>query len=262
MCGIAGILRYNSVDISRDINFMRDSFPYRGPDDKGTWADPDGKVALGHRRLSILDPTPAGHQPMHDAQHGLVIVFNGEIYNYIEIKQELIKKGHVFATGTDTEVILKAFAQWGIACLDQFNGMFAFVIWQKKTQQLFLARDRLGIKPLYYYEDNAGFYFASETKAIQAVLREQPPVEIGLIDAYMSFGYVPGENTMLKGVKRLMPGHFMIKDANRASIDKYWDLNFDNIEDRGETYYLEKANALLDNAIDLRLRSDVPLGFF
>ena len=264
MCGIAGLIKYKHGDIAAEIKAMRDVFPYRGPDDKGSWVHPKQNLALGHRRLSILDPTPAGRQPMHDADNGLAIVFNGEIYNYLEIRQDLKGLGHNFTTGTDTEVILKAFAEWGAACLQHFNGMFAFAIWQEKEQQLFIARDRLGIKPFYYYENRNGFYFASEIKAIRAVLPEPLPVQDELIDAYMSFGYVPGEVTLLKGVKRLLPGHCMFKGIGGQSDlpKKYWQLDFTVDEDKGEDYYLEKARSLLDSAIDLRLRSDVPLGIF
>ena len=264
MCGIAGLIKYNHGDIVAEITAMRDVFPYRGPDDKGSWIHPNRMLALGHRRLSILDPTPAGHQPMQDEDNGLTIVFNGEIYNYLEIREELRSKGSHFKTGTDTEVILKAFAQWGEDCLQHFNGMFAFAIWQEKEQRLFIARDRLGIKPFYYFENNNGFYFASEIKAIRAVLPEPLSVQDELIDAYMSFGYVPGEDTLLKGVKRLLPGHYMFKGVSgeQVSPKKYWDLDFTANEDRGEDYYLEEARSLLDSAIDLRLRSDVPLGIF
>ncbi len=265
MCGIAGIIRYSRGAIARDITIMRDTFPWRGPDDRGSWVHPEGIIALGHRRLSILDPTPAGHQPMHSSEHGLTIVFNGEVYNYLEIRKELEKKGYCFTTGTDTEVILKSFAEWGENSLSRFNGMFALAIWDEHSRRLFLARDRLGIKPLYYFADSQGIYFASEVKAILRVVQGRLPVREDLIDAYMGFGYVPGEETMLDGVKRLLPGHCMhIKPEPGASIrpDQYWQLDFTCRQDRGEAYYLEKGRVLLDSAIDLRLRSDVPLGIF
>lgn len=262
MCGIAGFIRCKQGDITKRIHTMRDAFPYRGPDDKGCWVQPEHGVALGHRRLSIIDPSPAGHQPMHDENNGLIIVFNGEIYNYIEVRKDLQCLGHLFRTKTDTEVIIKAFLQWGEDCLHRFNGMFAFAIWQEKTQELFLARDRLGIKPLYYYIDSSGFYFASEVKAILKVLPQMPRLQEGLIDAYMSFGYVPGGDTLHAGVKRLLPGHCLTINEKSSTLRQYWNLNFSRGEDRGERYYLEKAQSLLDSAIELRLRSDVPLGIF
>lgn len=265
MCGIAGLIKYKNGDIGTEIEIMRDVFPYRGPDDKGSWVHPSEKIALGHRRLSILDTTSAGHQPMQDDDNGLIIVFNGEIYNYLEIKEELKSKGYNFRTGTDTEVILKAFAEWAEDCLHHFNGMFAFAIWQESEKRLFIARDRLGIKPFYYFENKEGFYFASEIKAINAILPEPLSLKDELIDTFMSFGYIPGESTLLKGVKRLLPGYCMFKNAfdnNQAIPKKYWDLKFNVKEDKGEQYYLENARILLDNSIDLRLRSDVPLGIF
>lgn len=262
MCGIVGFVRCKQGDITGRVHAMRDSFPYRGPDDKGCWVQPELGVALGHRRLSIIDPSPAGHQPMHDEINGLIIVFNGEIYNYIEVRKELQGLGHLFRTKTDTEVIIKAFLHWGEHCLHRFNGMFAFAIWQKKTQELFLARDRLGVKPLYYYEDNSGFYFASEVKAILRVLPKRPRLQEGLIDAYMSFGYVPGEDTLHAGIKRLLPGHCLTVNEKSSTLHQYWNLSFSQNEDKGERYYLGKAQSLLDSAIELRLRSDVPLGIF
>ncbi len=265
MCGIAGLIRYERKISLSDIESMHETFPYRGPDDSGNWVHPDGTIAFGHRRLSILDTSVAGHQPMHDEENGLIIVFNGEVYNYLEIRDELRAKGWTFNTGTDTEVILKAFAQWGHECLHRFNGMFAFAIWQESEKKMFIARDRLGIKPFYYFEDASGFYFASEVKAIVTVLPEKPSINEEYIDAYMSFGYVPGAETMLKGVKRLLPGHYMVKKVHQDKIVapvKYWDLPFSHTQDRGEQFYLDEGRRLIDSAIDLRLRSDVPLGIF
>ena len=262
MCGIVGLVKRCRGDIVTDVIKMRDKFSYRGPDDKGVWVHPYKNVALGHRRLSILDPTPAGQQPMHDQDLAGTIVFNGEIYNYIEIREELRGKGCEFITNTDTEVILKAYRVWGKDCLHRFNGMFAFALWDEQKQEMFLARDRLGIKPLYTFEDKYGFYFASEVKAILAVLRDRPLIQHDLIDSYMSFGYIPGEYTLHKGLKRLLPGHFMVVSSKKTSVEQYWDIHFDNNMDRGENYYLEKGSHLLNNAIDLHLRSDVPLGIF
>lgn len=262
MCGFVGLLKNNYGNIAADIKAMRDTFPYRGPDDRGSWVHPKGFIAFGHRRLSILDPTPAGKQPMHDKDNGLSIVFNGEIYNYLEIREELRTAGQKFTTGTDTEVILKAYVRWGQECLQRFNGMFAFAIWDEQKQEIFIARDRLGIKPLYYYQNEEGFYFASEVKAILAVIPESPDVVEELIDSYMSFGYVPGSQTLQRGIMRLLPGHSMVIHSGTCSITKYWDLEFASKEDKGEEYYLQQGSTLLNNAIDLRLRSDVPLGIF
>lgn len=242
---------------------MRDTFPYRGPDDQGKWIDADQRLGFGHRRLSIIDPTPAGRQPMLDTDSGCRIVFNGEIYNYIEIAKELEKQGVVFSTHTDTEVILKAYAVYGQDCLQYFNGMFAFAIWNPATKEIFLARDRLGIKPLYYYiGSNGDFYFASEVKAILAGVREPIGLNAELIDEYMSFGYVPGEDTLRQGVKRLLPGHCAVHSGTDFRIRQYWDLDYSQTEDQGFDYYLGKSRELLESAAELRLRSDVPLGVF
>ncbi len=263
MCGITGIKRSNSRINESLINAMRDTFSYRGPDDKGTWIDQSSNIALAHRRLSILDPSISGHQPMHDEEVGCHIVFNGEVYNYIEIREQLIAKGHQFTTGTDTEVILRAYREYGRDCLQHFNGMFAFALWDEREQVLFLARDRLGIKPLYYYEQSDGtFIFASEIKAILKALDKPPRVKTELIDKYMSFGYVPGEETLHEGIKRLLPGHYAILSNTNFSIEKYWDLTFNNEVDKGFDYYLSNSKGLLNSSIDLRLRSDVPLGIF
>jgi asparagine synthase (glutamine-hydrolysing) len=263
MCGIAGIKK-NSLALDEGLLIqMRDSFVYRGPDDAGLWHDLDHAVGMAHRRLSILDPTPSGHQPMKDTTNGNVICFNGEIYNYIEVRDQLKLKGHVFSTGTDTEVLLKAYLEYGEDCLSHFNGMFAFAIWDRASNKLFMARDRLGIKPFYYRLTDAGdFYFASEVKAIRLTQNKPSELHMDLIDQYMSFGYVPGEQTLEKGIQRLLPGHKAVLQNGQLQVEKYWDLEFHQEQDLGFEYYLEKSRELLNSAIDLRLRSDVPLGIF
>ena len=264
MCGIVGaISTVAAIDLEL-VKKMRDSFTYRGPDDAGLWSGNDDKVVLGHRRLSIIDRSHNGHQPMIDDSTGCVIVFNGEVFNYREIRAQLIDKGYHFKTESDTEVILKAYDAFGAECVHQFNGMFAIAIWDPSKQQLIMFRDRLGIKPFYYYVDKGHFIFASECKAIEMALPQKPAIHAELIDQYMSFGYVPGELTLQEGIKRLLPGHSAIYDFASVSltISKYWDIPFDEQEDKGFEYYLKEGKALLNNAIDLRLRSDVPLGIF
>lgn len=263
MCGIVGIIGYHYDDLETVTISMRDSFPYRGPDDCGVWNDTSSGIGLGHRRLSIIDTSSAGHQPMFDVQQELVIVFNGEIYNYIELRQELEGKGYQFHSKTDTEVILASYREWGVHCLDRFNGMWAFAIWNTTTRRLFLARDRLGIKPLYYYRANNGtLYFASEVKAILTALKNIPAINTHLIDAYMSFGYIPGEDTLFQGIKRLMPAHYIVFDGERFDMSRYWEIAYQHQPDRGFDFYVNRAQELLENAIKLRLRSDVPLGIF
>ncbi len=267
MCGIVGVVSSRGALDRELLLAMRDSFVYRGPDDAGDWVEEHGRAGFGHRRLSILDPTPAGHQPMIDPDTGNVIAFNGEVFNYIEIRAELERRGLRFTTGTDTEVILKAYAVYGEDCVDHFNGMFAIAIWDVARQTLFLARDRLGIKPLYYYQpDPETLCFASEVKALriasQRLGKGALAVNDALIDHYMSFGYLPGEHTLEQGIERLLPGHRAHFDLASLDIEPFWDLSFNAEEDLGFDHYLEQGKALLNNAIDLRLRSDVPLGIF
>ena len=279
MCGIVGVVKPNAAIDIELVKQMRDSFTYRGPDDGGLWAGNDEHVVLGHRRLSIIDRSHNGHQPMIDEPSGCVIVFNGEVFNYREIKETLVSKGVEFKTESDTEVILKAYLAYGDECVQQFNGMFAIAIWDPAKQQLIMFRDRLGIKPFYYYVnensineqgvnengvDENSFIFASECKAIELALPHKPKILAPLIDQYMSFGYVPGEYTLQEGIKRLLPGHKAVYDYSTATFttSSYWDIPFEEQEDKGFDHYLAEGKALLNDAIDLRLRSDVPLGIF
>jgi len=272
MCGILGI-KSNTSGVKDRLSIMRDTMPYRGPDSNGFWFDDDERIGLAHLRLSILDPTPAGHQPREESEHNCVISYNGEVYNYLEIRTALESQGYTFETGSDTEVVLKAYIEYGVDCLKHFNGMFAIAIWDGNKKELFLARDRLGIKPLYYLQNDNEFIFASETKAILKGLDKKPALNIQLIDSYMSFGYIPGENTLHQGIKRLMPGHYAVlksdgRDEYKFTTTQYWDLKFDNStrqgsnQDKGCDYYVDESKKLLESAIDLRLRSDVPLGIF
>ena len=273
MCGILGKISYNGTIDKNRFQAMRDTMPYRGPDSNGLWFDETEKIGLAHLRLSILDPTPAGHQPRVEAAHNCVISYNGEVYNYLEIRAELENKGYSFETGADTEVVLKAYLEYGVDCLRHFNGMFAIAIWDGNKKELFLARDRLGIKPVYYFYNDEAFIFASETKAILKDLDQKPALNVQLIDSYMSFGYIPGENTLHQGIKRLMPGHYAVlkldePKESQLTITQWWDLKFSsaaeqhNNSDKGFDYYVSESKKLLDSAIDLRLRSDVPLGIF
>ncbi|MHB8534202.1 MAG: asparagine synthase (glutamine-hydrolyzing) [Sulfuricaulis sp.] len=262
MCGIAGIIDIKTVPRSEDIGAMIAKVAYRGPDGVGQIClDSDG-VALGHRRLSILDLSPAGSQPMVSGSGRLWVVFNGEIYNYLEIRRDLEVLGCTFRSGSDTEVLLYAYEQWGPACLERFMGMYAFAIWDREKRELFAARDRLGIKPLYYRETAHGLHFASEIKSILAVQTDPRGVDASLIDAYMNFGYVPGEQTLHKGIKRLLPGHTLTWRDNKTKISSYWDLRFGE-QGLGEIDdCADRINGLLKDSIALHLRSDVPLGVF
>lgn len=268
MCGIIGALSLTGqkLDVSLSkIGQLMDEMLYRGPDAQGQWASENESVMFGHLRLSILDKTESGTQPMHrDSGCGkFSITFNGEVYNYIEVRSELIKLGYTFSTETDTEVILCAYMAWGEACLSKFNGMFAFAIYDHEYEKLFLARDRLGIKPVYYNHDKTSktLSFASEVKSLRPIVKEDTSIDPQLLDQYMQFGYVPGEHTMNQGIKRLLPGHFLVAHRGNVSITKYWSLNFGG-KDHGLEHYIEKGRELFSSSLDLRLRSDVPVGIF
>ena len=263
MCGIAGIIcDKKHAELSALIDRMTDLMAYRGPDGRGSAVFEDDGIALGHRRLSIIDPKPSGAQPMQSSDRRYWIVFNGEIYNYREIRSDLESRGELFRSHSDTEVLLSAYAIWGEQCLERFIGMFAFAIWDTRDKKLFAARDRLGVKPFYFAYENDTLIFASEPKSI-LVAREKPrEVDRSLIDAYMSFGYVPGKKTLFKGIDRLLPGHCLTWCSGNLSIRQYWDYDFSSQQDKGVVAHVDDIEKLLRSSIDLRLRSDVPLGVF
>ena len=262
MCGIAGIVDTESAPRPAAITAMIADIAYRGPDGSGQIClEPDG-VALGHRRLSILDLSEAGRQPMASGNERFWIVYNGEIYNYLEIRRDLEGLGWKFRSDSDTEVLLHAYEHWGAACLERFMGMFAFAIWDRDNRELFAARDRLGIKPFYYSETATGLVFASEIKSILAVQSGRAGVDVSLIDAYMDFGYVPGEQTLHKGIKRLLPGHTLVWRDNRTTTSSYWELDFGTHRQSDVTQSAEEVRRLLTDSVALHLRSDVPLGVF
>ena len=240
---------------------MTDKIAHRGPDDEGFYV---GKgLALGQRRLAILDLSPLGHQPMFFDRENLVIVFNGEVYNYIEIRQELLAKGYKFRSESDTEVILAAYQEWGSACLNRFNGMWAFVIYDRKKKVLFGARDRLGVKPLYYFCDKDRFIFASEIKAIIAhpEVKAKPNDKI-VWDYLMQNGLVDhSEETMFSGIMDLRGGHSFTIANGKIKIEKWWDLDHEKTTHySSDRDYQEKFRELFFDSIKLRLRSDVPIG--
>lgn len=263
MCGI-----YGQVSLRKDIDVgcvthARDRLAHRGPDDAGLWLSEDHRVALGHRRLSIIDLSPAGHQPMLSACGRYVITFNGEIYNYLELREELEKLGERFHGDSDTEVILASYRQWGQHCLERFNGMFAFAIYDSGTdtepRRMFIARDRAGKKPFYYRHTDDQFEFASELKAIGG----PRSLDARALNYYLALGYIPGNLCIIEGVAKLPPGHAGYFDlANgRLHLRRYWSLPKSTAEgiDDGEIL-ADQAEALLRDAVRLRLRSDVPVG--
>jgi asparagine synthase (glutamine-hydrolysing) len=262
MCGIAGIIDTTFAPDAAAIRAMIECMPYRGPDGTGHICINEHGVALGHLRLSILDLSEAGRQPMLSASGRLWITYNGEIYNYLEIRAELESLGWTFRSGSDTEVLLCAYEQWGAACLERCMGMYAFAIWDREQRELFAARDRLGIKPFYFLETAGGLVFASEVKSILAARAADRSVDTSLIDAYMSFGYVPGEETLHKGIHRLPPGHSLTWRDQRTSVRSYWDLQFAPQSNQDLSASIDETRRLLEQSIALHLRSDVPLGVF
>lgn len=263
MCGIAGILNIRGQDVRlSEVKHMRDALGHRGPDAAGALCD-KGKVGLGHRRLAIFDLSDAGLQPMSSPDGRYVIVFNGEIYNWPEIRKSL--KNKVWFSKTDTETILHAYNEWGIECLQSFNGMFAFAIWDKQEKQLLLARDRIGIKPLYYGWHNGRLYFGSETKAFFAAGFPKTPRYEAIYD-FVRWGLIDHDKaTFFEGIVSLEPGHYLIigSDGRQAKYC-YWDLA--KIVKESPQIQLRDAvqeyTKLLKDSIRLRMRSDVPVGLF
>ncbi|HEY0322800.1 MAG TPA: asparagine synthase (glutamine-hydrolyzing) [Pyrinomonadaceae bacterium] len=271
MCGIAGLI---SMNPTASISEMLASIEHRGRDDEGVWTseaidDVGRRACLGHRRLSIIDPSPAGHQPMLSADGRLSLTFNGEIYNYRELRAELQAKGHQFRTDTDTEVLLAAFAEWGAECLPRLNGMFAFAIWDEKQRTMTLARDRLGIKPLYYAEaqgengTSGSFIFASEIKAILASGLVERVLDVEALNQYLTFLWTPDPHTLFRGIRSLPPAHVLTLRDGDLSVREWWDVSFDEIEEgRSEEWWRERVLETLSRVVGMEMVADVPLGSF
>ena len=261
MCGIAGKLSYDAEPIRPDLlAAMTDALTHRGPDSAGYYFG-EG-IGLGHRRLSIIDLS-TGDQPLANEDETVWVVFNGEIYNFIEVRDELVRLGHQFRTRTDTEIIVHGYEEWGSECVHRFRGMFAFALWDARAKRLLLARDRLGVKPLYYASLPDGLIFGSEIKSIlqdPSVPREWRP---DAIDAYLTLEYIPGPGTVYQHIHRLPPGHVLVAERGHIHVQQYWDLEFTGQGDpQREQEYLERLDALLRESVKLRLISDVPLGAF
>jgi asparagine synthase (glutamine-hydrolysing) len=262
MCGITGILHLDRGRKVDDIALkkMTDIISYRGPDGEGFYVN--GNIGLGHRRLSIID-LHTGDQPMGNQAGDIILVFNGEIYNYIELRQELIALGHNFRTQSDSEVIIKAYEQWGVDCQTRFNGMWSFGIWDDKKKTLFLSRDRIGEKPLHYCLFDNSLIFASEMKSLfqYGVPKKIRPE---LIEIYLVMTNIPGPDTFFKDIYKLKPGHCIVADNNGIKESKYWDLpqidEQDMLSDKKRIY--EEFSYLLEDSIRIRMRSDTPFGAF
>jgi asparagine synthase (glutamine-hydrolysing) len=265
MCGINGIAfsSRSGRTVSRpQLEAMRDVVRHRGPDDEGLFIDRN--VGLGHRRLSIVD-VAAGHQPMTNEDASLHITYNGEIYNHADFREWLESRGHVYKTHCDTETILHLYEEYGVDCVEHLRGMFAFAIWDQRKKELFIARDRLGVKPLYYFHaDDGSLYFGSEIKTIFAAGALKPELNYAALPDYLANHAPSGETTLFAGVKRLLPGHTLVWRDGKISINRYWDVSFVKAKDEGhsENDYIEQWSELFRTSVKLRLMADVPLGMF
>lgn len=262
MCGIAGYFSFGvgAPDSESTVRAMIDTMVHRGPDGSGVFSD--RHVSLGHRRLSIIDLS-LGQQPMSNAAKTLWVTFNGEIYNFVELRDELEHAGFAFRTHSDTEVLLALYQQYGTGMLSRLNGMFAFAIWDVCNRTLFLARDRVGKKPLYYYHDRERFLFASELKALLCESHVPRVIHYPSVDMFFHFGFIPAPYTIFQDARKLLPGHYMVVREDDIRIEKYWDINYRVVPTESEREkWEERLRELLYQAVKRRLISDVPLGAF
>ena len=265
MCGITGTLGFGNVEL---LETMTDIAAHRGPDDRGTWhtfSRRHGFVGLGSRRLAILDLSPAGHMPMTTEDGRFTIVYNGEVYNYPQLRKELEAKGYVFRSNSDTEAILYLYREWGPESVRRLNGMFAFAIWDQQREALFLARDQFGIKPLYYFSNERGFAFASEIKALLQLPQVPRELNLSALHQYLTFLWVPDPLTMFDGIYKLPAGHYALVQDGLLELKQYWDLTFPSAgheyKDSGADL-AEELRSRFIAAVRSQLLSDVPLGSF
>lgn len=265
MCGIIGQINRGMPIHLATFDAKRDTLRHRGPDDAHTWLSQNARVALGHRRLSFLDLSSAGRQPMCNEDKTLWLTFNGEIYNYLELKDLLQKKGHIFKSATDSEVLLHGYEEWGVQVLQKLKGMFAFGIWNEKTRTLFLARDRFGIKPLYYGWLDDQFYFASELKAIIHDLPLKPVLNHAAICDFLTYRYIPSPHTIWKNLYKLPPAHYLLIHIDNNSPNQqpveYWQLKTTS-KRIANAEAIETVNDLLKKSVAEHLRSDIQIGSF
>ena len=261
MCGICGIVNFDPIElVNRSvIENMTEALAHRGPDDDGHFVE--GRVGLGFRRLSIIDLS-GGKQPIFNEDGSAAIIFNGEIYNYRDLAAELAAAGHTFKTRSDTETILHAYEEYGDDCVQHLRGMFGFAIWDRRKRRLLLARDRLGVKPVYYYRNHRFFAFASEIKALLEIPSIPREVDPEALDLYLSLRYVPGPRTMFKNIFRLQPGHVLVMDEAGVRTRKYWDINYSAPRPHSAQDSLERFSELLEESVRMRLIAEVPLGVF
>jgi asparagine synthase (glutamine-hydrolysing) len=262
MCGIVALFHFDpQYPVSEPmLRQMTNSMAHRGPDDEGYWIR--GAIGLGHRRLAIIDLSPSGHQPMSNEDGTLWITYNGEIYNFLELRQELEKKGHSFHSHTDTETILHAYEEWGTECLSHFNGMWAFALWDDRKKHLFVARDRLGIKPLLYYQDDQRFICASEIKGILSDPTIPRDLDPEAFHHYLSLMNIPAPFTIYKAIRKLNPGYYLLVKRGHIEDHLYWNLPMGEEVRDDDSKILETLDNKINESVQYRLISDVPLGVF
>jgi asparagine synthase (glutamine-hydrolysing) len=260
MCGICGIFDFQGRPADPELlRRMTDRIRHRGPDGDGYFLS--GPVGLGSRRLSIID-LEGGAQPQSNEDGGIQVVFNGEIYNFIELRQELIQKGHQFKTRSDTEVIVHGYEEWGDECTDRFNGMFAFALWDAGRRRLLLARDHLGIKPLYHVQVGGRLLFASEIKALLEDAECPREVDVHALGELFTLRCVPSPRTLFRGIAKLPPGHRAVVQSSGLQTSRYWNWKPQIRTSVNEPALIEEYRALLEDTVRLQLRSDVPVGLF
>jgi asparagine synthase (glutamine-hydrolysing) len=262
MCGICGVAGQADESLMRA---MLARIAHRGPDDEGIYITKtaDGQqVGLGHRRLSIIDLSPAGHEPMSDASGKVWLTYNGEIYNFKSLRRELEACGHRFRSDSDAEVVIYAYIEWGRDFLSRLNGMFAFAIWDARDESLLLARDRLGIKPLYYADTPAGFAFASEIKALLAIPGIPRRVDLSALDQYLTFLWTPDPKTIFTGIHKLPPAHYLVYRDGVSETFEYWDVQFNEDDSITESEWVERLREQVRRSAEMQMVSDVPLGAF
>ncbi|MCC7438552.1 MAG: asparagine synthase (glutamine-hydrolyzing) [Armatimonadetes bacterium] len=265
MCAIVGLWRKHSRIVESDIEVMRDTMRHRGPDGAGLYLDRQSNVALGHRRLAIIDLSEAGKQPMLNTNEDIALVLNGEIYNYRTLRQQAETWGYRFKSTTDTEVIIALYERYGVECLQYLRGMFAFALWDSKRHQLLLARDRIGIKPLYVYQDSETIAFASEVRAFQALTFFDKTIDVSALFDFFSYQYIPAPKSIFRNVQKLMAGHYVIINTKtEEKITKcYWNLPKDNHSVAlTSCQVVDKVDEILRESVALHLISDVPVGAF
>ena len=260
MCGIAGIYRFDKEPVDSGLlQRMTDVISHRGPDDEGHYVD--GPVGLGNRRLSIIDLSPNGHMPMSNENGSIWMTYNGETYNFRALKEQLNQGKHQFKSNTDSETVIHAYEERGVDVLQDIKGMYAFALWDSNKQRLLLARDRLGIKPLFYYADENKLLFGSEIKCILEDESSKREVDLEALHHFLSFNYTPAPLTMFAGIKQLLPGQYLIVENNEIQIHEYWDLNFTSTS-HTEGEYKERLDQHLFDSVESMLVSDVPFGVF